>query len=233
MGNVVNLITVLLLALILLLEVIPFFKPKREQSFPPKPQKLETPYTLSFEGTIDLVEKLLREGYRLSYSDGKVFLVLENRTEVQKVLNLYKEYVNKTETRKWVLKTLLPLIKEDIEETKVRLKELRKEYLPLRKVLKERNLLPDLGIFKNLIRDLQRETFEKFLLYWERKREQIESGYRTFVEEPKVSIETLLEKASQLYGNSLKLKLFKLYLEIKLLESRLTADLFKYNEYGG
>ncbi|NPB05832.1 MAG: hypothetical protein GXO08_05590 [Aquificae bacterium] len=233
MQTVLSLLTVVLVSILLLLEVFPLLKPKKETLQTEPRAVYETPYTLSLEGDLGLVELLLKEGFRFTYSDGKVFLVLTDQTKVKRVLNLYGEYEKRRKLEKLASAAVLPLIEEDALRTSELLKEVRKELQTLKEVLKARKALPNLGVFEEFVLELQRETFTAYSAYWDKKREQILNGFKEFVPEPEVDYARLLEKARQYYGDTLKVKFFELYLKEKLLESRLEADYYKYKEYGG
>jgi len=106
-------------------------------------------------------------------------------------------------------------------------------YGELYNLLKERGIKVSFEVFGDDIKNLRREIFEAYNLYWKKKYEQLLNGFKEFVKEPSFDFGYLIQKAETFYGNDLKVRLFKLYLNKVYYETHLEADLFKYREYGG
>lgn len=199
------------------------------------PQKVvyKPVYTLTLEGDVQFAKNLLERGYPISYSDGKVFISVSDPKEAEKLLTLYGNYTKNLTLREAVSFALSKLIEEDIEQTKKGLEKTLADYGELKAILSSRGVNPEFTLFTEDILELQRELYNQTLLYWDRKFDQLLKGFKEPVKEPSVDTANLLRRAAALYGNDLKFRLFKLYLQIKLEESRLAADLIKYREYGG
>jgi len=232
MGFLLQVLT--FLAVLTLLGFEGFLFLKREKQAPQPPVKTETTqvYTLTLKGDVNLAKELLQKGLSVSYSDGRVFLVLKNRKEALEILNLYGNYTREENFKRAVKFAVAKLIGEDIRQLKEELKKRENDYRELKTILTNRGVKLDFNLFADDVLKLQREIYGKTLRYWDQKYRQLLEGYRTKVEEPTVSEDSLLRRAASVYGNDLTYRLFKLWVDIKLKESRLSADWVKYREYG-
>jgi len=227
-----NILTLILLTVILILNLFPLLKVSK--TAPPKAVKeTESFYSLTIDAKPLILKFLFKENATFSYINGKVYLSLRDKETFKKLLSLYEEAKKREKKLKLVSQALIPLIEDDIKEVQKRLKELKDDYERLKKVLQSQKMVPDFSPFQPLVVEKQRETFEGFLKYWDQKREQLLNGFKTVVKEPEINLKDLETKAVQFYGNELQTKLFNLYLNIQILESRLEADTYKLKEYGG
>jgi len=193
-------------------------------------EKPEEIYTLSLNCGLDFLKFLTSKGFQFSYYDGKVFLSLRNRKVLEEILKLYGRYrKNKIEqiSINFVLKHLL---ERDIKKTEEEIGKTEEDFKNLYRIFSERGVKPNFTIFKTYILELQKKVFEGYRTYWYKKREQILKGFSLLVEEPKFDLSELLKKAAAYYGDNLKLRLFGLYLKLKLLEAKLAADTLVYGE---
>ncbi len=232
MGTVINILTLLVVSLFVAWEVFEkvHTQPVKEIK-PSHPQRVE--YSLTLEGNMDFLKLLLDKNWYFSYSDGKVFLLLPDKGAVKEVLNLYGKYLTETRKRKFARYTVRNLIKLDMEKVREKLLSAENNYGELYNLLKERGIKVSFEVFGDDIKNLRRKIFEAYNLYWEKKYEQLLNGFKEFVKEPSFDFAYLIQKAETFYGNDLKVRLFKLFLNKVYYETRLEADLFKYREYGG
>jgi len=232
MGVFLQVLTLLAVLLLVGFQAFQYLKGERVKPIPT--QKVERQnYTFTLKGDVNLAETLLRRGFYISYADGRIFVSVPDKGEALKLLSFYGNYTDKIRTEKAVSYAVSKLIEEDIRKVKQHLEKLSSDYGELKNILTARGARLDFSIFGSDVLELQREIFEKTLLYWDKKFEQLLNGYREAVKEPSVDTNQLLRRAASVYGNDLTYRLFKLWLNIKLNKSRLAADLIKYREYGG
>jgi len=237
MGNFLQFfIVVILLLAVLLSQWFPVAK-KLLKQHPAGKISTHTPkssavYTFTFKGDIELAKELLQRGFYVSYSDGKIFLSVPNREKAVEVLDLYGNYTKSYSQRVKAAYAVSKLIGEDIKRAREELKKTQEDFEELKRILTARGIEINFSPFERDVLDLQREVFEETTSYWDRKYQQILSGYKIAVQTPRVDINPLLERARNYLNDELKLRLFKLWVKGKILESRLTADLVKYREYG-
>ena len=237
MGNFLQFfIVVILLLAVLLSQWFPvaekLLKQHPGEKIPSLTPKSSAVYTFTFKGDIKLAEELLQRGFYVSYSDGKIFLSVPNREKAVELLDLYGNYTKSYSQRVKAAYAVSKLIGEDIKRTGEELKKTQEDFEELKRILTARGIEVNFSPFERDVLDLQREIFEETTSYWDRKYQQILSGYKIAVQTPRVDINPLLERARNYLNDELKLRLFKLWVKGKILESRLTADLVKYREYG-
>ena len=237
MGNFLQFfIVIILLLAVLISQWFPvaekLLKQHPAEKIPSLTPKSSAVYTFTFKGDIKLAKELLQRGFYVSYSDGKIFLSVPNREKAVEVLDLYGNYTKNYSQRVEAAYAVSKLIGEDIKRTREELKKTQEDFEELKRILTARGIDVDFSPFGKKVLDLQREVFEETTSYWDRKYQQILSGYKIAVHTPRVDINPLLERARNYLNDELKLRLFKLWVKGKILESRLTADLVKYREYG-
>ena len=231
MGVFLQILT--LLAILLLGGFQTFLYLKKEKVNHIPPQKVERPnYTFTLKGNPNLAETLLKKGFFISYSEGKIFASVSNKAKALELLSYYEEYNKRKLIEKAVSYAVSKLIEKDIKKVNRNLEKLTEDYKELKNILTARGTRLDFSIFGSDVLELQREMFKKTLLYWDKKFKQLLNGYKENVKEPSVDTNQLLRRVSSVYGQDLIYRLFKLWLNIKLNKSRLAADLIKYKEYG-
>ncbi len=238
MGNLLQFfIVVILLLAVLLSQWFPLVEKHIKQSskgeVTTNPTARKEVYTFTFRGDIDLAKELLQRGFYVSYSDGKIFVSVPGRERALKVLDLYGNYTKSYSLKGEAAYAVKKLIEEDINKTRGELKKTSEDFGELKRLLTARGVNTDFSPFEEEVLSLQREMFKGTTSYWDQKYQQILSGYDKAVKPPKVDITPLLERARSYLNDELRLRLFKLWVKGKILESRLTADLVKYREYGG
>ena len=232
MQIIFNFLTVLLLVIILSLEIFPFLKAPKAVVKESQPKQVEI-YTLTLQGTDELLNFLLKENIGFSYIDGKIYLTIHSKEKFQKILKLYKQTEEKLKKLRLASAAVIPLIRKDIKTVQQLLEETLEDYQRLKTVLQNQNMVPDFSQLAPFVVEKQRQTFESYTKYWDLKRGQILNGFKKPVKEPQINTVDLENKALQFYGNELQAKLFGLYLKVKILETRLEADTYKLKEYGG
>ena len=232
MGILLQVITLISILLLLGFQALQYLHGEKETKISPKVE-YKPVYTLTLKGDTEFAKKLLKEGYTISYSDGKVFISVSNPKVAEKLLTLYGNYTNNQTFKRSVSFALSKLIEEDIKQTKKSLEKTLSDYRELVSILTSRGVKPNFSLFMEDILDLQREVYGETLQYWDKRYNQLLHRFEEEVREPSVDTANILRRAANLYGDDLKYRLFKLYLQIKLKESRLAADLIKYREYGG
>jgi hypothetical protein len=201
-----------------------------------KEEKKETPrvktsYEIILRGDGNLAQLLLEKGLAFSYKKGDIEIKVENPQRLEEILKLYSHYLEEKKRLEKASFAIRSLIKEDIKLVEDKLSHLRKEYGELKGLLTSRGINVSYSPFLADITELQRKVFLSYTFYWDSKLKQLLGGFKNPVNEPSVDIKKLLQRASIFYGDDLKLRLFRLYLNIKIYESRLEADLVKYREY--
>ncbi len=234
MREVYYIFTSIVLSLLLALQgytVVNLFKEKEKEQ-PSSVCKTSPTYKVTINGDEKLAEELLKKGFSVSYKNGNIEITFKNPQKLLKVLSIYSEY--KTNKKRFLETSFAvrTLIEEDIKLVKEKLFKLLKEYNELRELLLSRSIEVNFSPFYEDITQLQREVYKSYTSYWDKKLNQLLNGFKNFTEEPFVDTKKILQKGATFYGNDLKFRLFKLYVSIKVYESRLTADLVKYREYG-
>ncbi len=232
MGFLLQVLTLISVLVLLGFQAFHYLQGKRYAT-PTTKVEYKPTYTLTFKGNTELAKKLLEEGYLISYTDGKIFVSVSDPKKVEELLTLYGNYTKNQTFKRSVSFALSKLIEEDIKQTKKGLEETLSNYRELKSILSARRINLNFSPFSEDILELQKEIYEQTLQYWDRKYNQLLKGFEKPVGEPSVDITNILRRAATFYDNDLKFRLFKLYLQIKLKESRLAADLIKYREYGG
>jgi hypothetical protein len=233
MGLIINLLTFLAVLIFLGWELFKDIHPQPLKVQNTSELERETfKYSLTLRGDVDLLNLFLEKNWYFSYSDGKVFLLLPDKSSVKEVLKLYTDYLIERKKRRFARFAIEKLIESDIEKTKKKLFLTEKNFRELYNLLKERGMIPSLTVFKEDVKNLQRNIFRSYSEYWDNKYKQILKGFATFVDEPIIDFRSLVKKAQTYYGDKLKVRLFKLYLEKIYYETRLETDLFKYKQYG-
>lgn len=207
-------------------------KPKGEKERLIKRPSSEPLYTLTLRADLDFINSLLKEDLFFSYSDGKLFVVLKNREKLKELLNLYQTYREERKKLNAASYAVKKLIKDDLKNVKRKLAKTQKDFNDLYKLLAERGINLSFSPFKEDIKELQGKVFSSYKNFWNKKLRQVLSGYKIFVETPKVETDPLLNKARSFFANELKYRLFKLFLILKLEEAHLAADLVSLKELG-
>lgn len=225
-----NLLTVSLLSILLFLNVFEYLKPKIGEVVKSQARTGEI-YSLTLEGYPEVLNTLLEKNFSFSYIDGKVYLTLRSKEKFEKILKIYRQLKAREKKLHLASAAIKPLIEEDIATAKKTLEKLKADYNRLKDVLQAQNMVPDFSSLKGLVVEKEKETFEGWTKYWDLKREQIINDFKNPVEEPQINLADLEAKAVQFFGNELQVKLFDLYLKIKIFETRLEADTFKLETY--
>jgi hypothetical protein len=232
MATVINVLTFLIVSLFVGWQIFERFSHKPIKKPLQKTEEV-TPfkYSLTLKGDLNLYKLFLNKNIYCSYSEGKIFLFLKSKKEVEGVVKLYLKYTNNNKVKEQAKFTVAQLIKTDIAYTQSKLSEAQKDYKDLYNLLKDRGIPVSFKVFKEDIKIFQRKTFNEISQFWDSKFRQLLSNFNSTVEEPDISLSSLMDKASSYFGNDLKLRLFKLYLKKLYYETRLEADLFKYKQY--
>jgi hypothetical protein len=230
--SVINILSFSFIFLILILELYTnFYKPvlvKKAQKVVPK---VGREYYLTLPADLDLAEKLLKEKFVFSYSPQGIFLSLNSTQNVEKLLNFYKKYRENLEKQNIAKKVVVNFIKENLAVLKKEYKETLTDYQKLYNIFISRGIKVNFEILKPQILEIQKETYEGYKKYWDQKLEQIEKNYTIEVTKPLLNPVNLLKKARTIYNEELKFNLFQLYLNAKILEANIAADLYKLNEF--
>jgi len=205
---------------------------EKEKKQTPSVCKTSPTYKVAIKGDEKLAGKLLKKGFTLSYKAGNIEMTFKNPQKLREVLNIYSEY--KTNKKRFLETSFAvkALIEEDIKLARKELSRLLVEYNELKKLLLSRGIRVSFSPFYEDITQLQREVYKSYISYWDKKLNQLLNGFKNFTEEPFVDTKKILQKGATFYGNDLKYRVFRLYVTIKVYESRLSADLVKYREYG-
>jgi hypothetical protein len=203
---------------------------------PPKPAEVKEERkvftTLTLRAGVDFLPTLAEKGFKFSYYDGLVTLELPDGEKLKELLNLYGDYLKQKRTIKVASFAVAKLIEEDLKVAGEELKRWEKQYSQYASLLSVQGIKVDLTPFEKLIALKEREVFEAYSSYWDKKFEQLVEGFRFSVAEPRVDATELLKKARHFYGDDIKVGLFQAYLMKRLTAARLEADLYKYKEYG-
>ncbi|RTZ58707.1 MAG: hypothetical protein DSZ31_05325 [Gammaproteobacteria bacterium] len=224
----------IVLSLLLALQgytVINLFKEKEKEQ-PPSVCKTSPTYKVTIKGDEKLAEELLKKGFLLSYKNGNIEITFKNPQKLLKVLSIYSEYKANKKRFLEISFAVKTLIEEDIKLVRKELSRLLAEYNELKGLLLSRGIKVNLSPFYEDIAQLQREVYKSYTSYWDKKIDQLLNGFKNLTDEPFVDTKKILQKGATFYGNDLKYRVFRLYVTIKVYESRLTADLVKYREYG-
>ena len=188
-------------------------------------------YEVVLKGDGELANLLLKKGWTFSYKKGDIEIKVKSPQGLGEILNLYSQYLERKKRWKEATFAVRSLIKGDIKLVEDKLSQLRKEYGELKDLLTSRGIKVSYSPFLADITELQGKVFQSYTSYWDKKLKQILDGFKNPVTEPSVDLKKLLQRGTIFYGDDLKLRLFRLYLNIKVYESRLEADLVKYREY--
>ena len=234
MREIYYVFTSIVLSLLLALQgytVINLFKEKEKEQ-PPSVCKTSPTYKVTIKGDEKLAEELLKKGFLLSYKNGNIEITFKNPQKLLKVLSIYSEYKANKKRFLEISFAVKTLIEEDIKLVRKELSRLLAEYNELKGLLLSRGIKVNLSPFYEDIAQLQREVYKSYTSYWDKKIDQLLNGFKNLTDEPFVDTKKILQKGATFYGNDLKYRVFRLYVTIKVYESRLTADLVKYREYG-
>ena len=229
--GVINILSFILISLVLLLEVYTnFYKPPKVEKKEIR-TKVEKNYYITLPADFNFAEQLLKKKVLFSYTPQGIFLTLHSTQEVENILKLYKTYKLKKEREKIAKGVVINFIKEDLSLLRKEYKETLQDYQKLYGIFASRGVKISFEILKPQILAVQQKTYEGYIRYWEQKLQQIEKNFTIEVNRPNVDVSALLQKAKTIYTDELKFNLFQLYLNIKVLESNIAADLYKLNEF--
>ncbi|HID80055.1 MAG TPA: hypothetical protein EYH48_02740 [Aquifex aeolicus] len=234
MREIYYLFTSIVLSLLLVLQGYTVLKLLQEKEREQSQSVCESPpvYKVTIKGDEKLAEELLKKGFALSYKKGNIEITFMNPQNLLEVLNIYSNYKRDKKRLRKAAFAVKNLIKEDINLVRKELSHLLAEYNELKSLLLSRGIKVDLSPFYEDITKLEREVYKRYTSYWDNKLNQLLNGFKGFIAEPFVDGKKILQKGAAFYGNDIKYRLFRLYVTIKVYESRLIADLVKYMEYG-
>jgi hypothetical protein len=198
-----------------------------------KPKPGQETFKISIPATVDFALTLLKEGFSISYLNGKVYLETTERTKIEKILSDYQKFKKQQQKEENIKSVVAVLIKNHVQRIEQDYNDSLSEYTKLKTLLQSRGVKIDFTPFRDLILELQKEIFNSYIQYWDKKLQQLREGFNIFVETPQVSYKELLNRARNYYHNTFIVNLFENYLRVKVDEAILEADLYKLKEFKG
>jgi hypothetical protein len=199
----------------------------------PKSKQTKETFKISLPATVDFALNLLKEGFQISYLNGKIYLETPDREKVEQILKNYQEFKQQQKKENTIKSVVAVLIENHLQRVKQDYDSNLSEYTKLKNLLQSRGIKIDFSPFRDLILELQRKSFNDYIQYWDKKLQQLRENFKIFVEPPQVSYNNLLKKAKGYYQNTFLVNLFENYLKVKIDEAILEADLYKLRELKG